>query len=109
MLLLPQFPVACLLSHLFVHNYYTMKLFSQELKEILDRHKWQQAEYSFQGQQDDGGHICQINVRDAGITGIVSQPCPNQRAAKASAASLALSQLVQKGLAHGPTANGAYH
>lgn len=92
-----------------MHNYCIMKFFSQELKEILDRHKWQQAEYSFQGQQDDGGHVCQINVRDAGITGIVSQPCQNQRAAKASAASLALSQLVQKGLAHGPTANGAYH
>ena len=71
----------------------------QELKEILDKHKWQQAEYSFHGQQDDGGHICQISVKDAGITGIVSQPCQNQRAAKASAASQALSQLVQKGMA----------
>lgn len=71
----------------------------QELKEILDRHKWQQAEYSFHGQQDDGGHICEITVHDAGITGIVSQPCQNQRAAKASAASQALSQLVQQGMA----------
>ena len=71
----------------------------QELKELLDRHKWQQAEYSFHGQQDDGGHICQVVVRDAGIAGIVSQPCQNQRSAKSSAASQALSILVQKGLA----------
>ena len=71
----------------------------QELKELLDRHKWAQAEYSFQGQQDDGGHICHVAVRDAGITGIVSQPCQNQRSAKSSAASQALSILIQKSLA----------
>lgn len=71
----------------------------QELKELLDRHKWAQAEYSFQGQQDDGGHICHVAVRDAGITGIVSQPCQNQRSAKSSAASQALSILLQKSLA----------
>ena len=70
----------------------------QELKELLDKHKWAQAEYSFQGQQDDGGHICHIAVRDAGITGIVSQPCQNQRSAKSSAASQALSILLQKNL-----------
>ncbi|KAL0018187.1 hypothetical protein WJX77_009722 [Trebouxia sp. C0004] len=70
----------------------------QELKEVLDKHKWAQAEYSFQGQQDDGGHICHIAVRDAGITGIVSQPCQNQRSAKSSAASQALSILLQKNL-----------
>ena len=70
----------------------------QELKELLDKHKWAQAEYSFQGQQDDGGHICHIAVRDAGITGIVSQPCQNQRSAKSSAASQALSILLQENL-----------
>lgn len=70
----------------------------QELKELLDKHKWAQAEYSFQGQQDDGGHICHIAVRDAGITGMVSQPCQNQRSAKSSAASQALSILFQKNL-----------
>ena len=70
----------------------------QELKELLDKHKWAQAEYSFQGQQDDGGHICHIAVRDAGITEIVSQPCQNQRSAKSSAASQALSILLQKSL-----------
>ena len=71
----------------------------QELKEILDRYKWQQAEYSFHGQQEDGGHICQIAVRDAGIQGIVSKPCQNQRSAKSSAASQALAILVERKLA----------
>lgn len=71
----------------------------QELKEIVDRHKWQQPDYTFHGQQDDGGHICQVSVADAGIHGIQSQPCQNQRAAKASAAMQALSQILAKGLA----------
>ena len=75
------------------------RLTLQELKETIDRHKWQQPEYTYHGQQDDGGHICQVSVADAGIHGIQSQPCQNQRAAKASAAMQALSQLMAKGLA----------
>ncbi len=73
----------------------------QELKETLDRHKWQQAEYSFHGQQDDGGHICEVVVKDSGVVHAtaVSKPCQNQRSAKSSAASQALSILVQKNLA----------
>ena len=69
----------------------------QELKETIDRHKWQQPEYIFHGQSEDGGHICLVSVADAGIHDIQSQPCQSQKAAKASAAMQALSQLMTKG------------